>query len=387
MPQPPHSRSFATLLWELRVLWLAVLLLLGADLALRPYVFVKKRASTDALVEFAQQPSDAPVILVGSSRFRIVQAEAVQAASGVPLTNLSFNGGTAAAELAMIQGYLTPEVLRQAGTKVLLLGTAPMDMNDSYRNAAVVPLTWNTGTLLGHVLDHGTDNETRSFLFIKPPAAWSSLLQGYLSSKIRGAVRDLALRLTGRLSAPKPSKAPDDGKSAKSSEDDDVLQNRSAVKAKGAKSIENVPPPVSSIYLRNFAVGGRQTEALRSLAGYLRANGVTPVLVHSPVSDWYAEVYLQGEQRAYVTQLKALGAELDVPVFLLPRGAYGLEDADYFRPTRFDGHHIISETGRVKFSSGLGAQIIKPVLAALAARGKAGFELSRFELDGSERAR
>lgn len=360
--------------WALRVLWVAAALLIILDVALRPYVFVDKPDSLSALRAQAAAPAPAPVVLLGSSRFRRVDpADVAAAAPGVRLVNLAFNGGTLVADAALARRYLTPAVLRAGGTRLVVVGTGVLDLNDGYRNAILVPETWGYGDFFAHILERGTDSETRLFLFEQPPVRWSSLLQGYRTNKLRGQIRGFALRLTGRMQRARPP-ADDDEAGG------DVLENTQAQEAKGAVSLAEIPQPMTSPYLRDFHVGGRQIAALRDLAGYLREQGVALALVDGPVSDWYAGVYRHGEWAAYREALIAEARALDLPVFFAPKSAYGLVDADYFQPDgRFDGHHIVRREGRAAFARGLATRVFAPLLAEIERGARPGFAASRIE--------
>jgi len=181
----------------------------------------------------------------------------------------------------------------------------------------------------------------------------------------------MALRMMGALglgssAAPAPAPAAPSGVAG-------VLENRSAVTSDGARPIAEVPPPVSSIYLHRFTVGRHQLQRLRRMAGRLRSQGVALVLVHTPVSDWYAHVYTPALWNLYLALLRRAGEELDVPVFVYGKAKYGLVDADYFTDDgRFDGHHIITESGLTGFGRGIG-QIVSPLLARLNAGATIGF--------------
>ncbi|MCB9522650.1 MAG: hypothetical protein H6702_04635 [Myxococcales bacterium] len=370
-PQRGPLRRWLTVAWQLRTGLLAALLLLLLDLALRPLAFQAnpKPTSTAALKAQAAEPGAAPVILLGSSRFRVLAEADLARGAGIPVRNLAFNGGSFDAMHTLSGRYLTDAVLKAGGTRLVVLGMGPMDLNDGYRNSVVVPDVWGWGHFFARILESGTDNDTRTFLFLQPPLAWSAIATTHRRQLMRVKLRDLVLGLlAGAPARPQAPAAP---------AADDPVANTQAQAAAGAESLAQVPQPVSSVYLRGWHVGGRQTQALRALVARLKAAGVAVALVHGPVSDWYAGVYRQGELAAYRAQMMALGAELNVPVFLLPKAAYGLVDADYFSAGRFDGHHLISPQGRVRLAQGIGAQVIAPVMAALDAGQPAGAALGR----------
>lgn len=373
--EPALRRPLRAVLWDLRVLWLTVALLLVAEVALRPLVQRggDRGSSLDALLAHGREPRPAAAVLLGSSRFRRLPAEIVsEAAGGAPVANLAFNAGTWDAEWLLARTWLTPDVLARGGTRIVLLGSGVMDANDGYRNPVIAATLWGPLDFLGHVLANGTDGETRSFLLSRPPARWSGLLTATRRGQLRGVVRGAALRLTAWLGLTPAQAAKSEPRA-----DDEADGTTDGAAAAGASSLAQVPPPNSSIYLRDFALGGRQTAALRALIRYLRAQGVTPVILHAPVSDWYGAVYTRGEDRAYRALVLQVAREEDVPAVLLDKAAYGLVDDDYFeRDGRFDGHHILSERGRAAFARGIGERVVGPLLREIAAGRSPGFEHS-----------
>jgi len=368
----PSRRSWKTIAWDLRVLWLTILILVVVDLSLQG-MRREGPSSLAALQNQAAAPAPAQVMVAGSSRLRFVDLDAVsRAARNAPVVSVAFNGGTLEATDVLTERYLTPAVTEAAGAKLLVLGLGPMDLNDNYENAIVTD-GWNLGHFFGHVWDHGTGPRTRRFLLRSAPVRWSGLFAAVRRGQLRGHLRGIALRWMGALglgssAAPAPAPAPSTPTGVAS-----VVENRSAVSGDGAKSIADVPRPLSSIYLQRFTVGGRQWQRLRRLAERLRRQGVALVLVHTPVSDWYAHVYTPAIWSQYLALLQRAGKELDVPVFVHGKAKYGLVDADYFTGDgRFDGHHIISEAGLTGFGTGIG-EIVSPLLARLNAGEAIGF--------------
>ena len=319
-------------LTRLRVLWLAAALLLVADIALGPHVRGSSATSLDPVRAQAADPRPAEVVLIGSSRFRRLSPEAISAAAGgVTVVNLSFNGGTFAALDAVIRGCLTPEVLRAGGTRVVLVGSGVMDANDNHTNPVVAGVFWDWGDFFGHLLARGTGAETRSFLFSTPPISWSSLMEAYRRNRLRAALRGALL---GHLA----SRA--------------TLETKRA--AKSVTGLEQLAPAGTSAYLRRYRTGGRQADALRGIIRYLRGEGVHVVVVHAPVSDWYAGGYRAGEDVLYGELMRRVTGEEGAGLLLFDKGHYGLTDADYFEEGRYDGHHILSERGRRRFAEGIG---------------------------------
>ena len=202
----------------------------------------------------------------------------------------------------------------------------------------------------------GTDAHTRAFLFSRPPASWSALATAYQRKLLRGELRDLALRLMGRMQH-------DTRETESPAGEPDVLDNQEAQQAPaGVKGLADIPPPVGGNYVRNFHLGGLQTESLRGLVARLKAAGAVPVLLDAPLSAWYRSGMIHGEEAAYRAQLVALGRSLDVPVFVLPLSAWGLREDDYFAEAgRFDGHHIATADGRLRFAEALGRRVVRPL--------------------------
>jgi hypothetical protein len=364
---------------ELRVLWLTLLLLGLADLALRGHVFKDAPSSLAALETWSAEPPDTPptdVMIIGSSRFRPVQAERVAAGaaaagvSGPRVVNASFNGGTWEATARLLDVF-APDDRLQRGPRLVLIGCGVMDANDGYRNPMVASRLWGPSDLFAHVWETGTDEDTRAYLFSVPPASESALLTAYRQKLLRAEVRDLALRLTARA---KPAET------AQTAERD-VLDNAEAQRA-GADvaGLADIPPPVGGAYVRDFHLGGSQTEALRSLVRRLRAAGVTPVLVDAPLSAWYRSGMIHGEEAAYLAYLRAFAEAEDVPAFALPLSEWGLGEADYFvKAGRFDGHHIASVEGRQRFAEALGRKVVAPLWARIRAGETPGFADGRLE--------
>lgn len=368
---------------ELRVLWLTLLLLGVADLALRGHVFKDAPSSLAALETWSTEAPDTPptdVMIIGSSRFRPVSAERVAAGAtaepGSPalrVVNASFNGGTWDATARLLDVFAPDERLTR-GPRLVLIGSGVMDANDGYKNPMVASRLWGPRDLFAHVFSDGTDEDTRAYLFSVPPASESALLTAYRQKLLRAELRDLALRLTARVPAAKP------GTLATSSERD-VLDNAEAQRAgAGVRGLADVPPPVGGAYVRDFHLGGTQTEALRGLVRRLRAAGAAPVLVDAPLSAWYRSGMIHGEEAAYLAHLRAFAEAEDVPAFALPLAEWGLTEADYFvEAGRFDGHHIASVEGRERFADALGRLVVAPLWARRIAGEPIGFSAGRLE--------
>lgn len=366
---------------ELRVLWWTLVLLGVAEVWLHPHVFRPHASSLAALEGWsAETPDAAPadVLLIGSSRFRPLDAQTIGQATGLGLrvVNGSFNGGTWEATARLLDRYAPDERLER-GPRLVLIGSGVMDVNDGFQNALVSAQLWTPRDLFAHVWESGTDAHTRAYLFSVPPASTSALATAYQKKLLRAEIRDVALGLMARRGADATGEA---GLGDEAVERD-VLDNAEAQKAaRGVQRLADIPPPVGGPYVRNFHVGGRQTEALRGLVARLRAAGVVPVLVDAPLSDWYRSGMIHGEEAAYLDLLRREGAALDVPVFVLPREAWGLAEADYFVVEgRFDGHHIASAEGRRRFAEGLGRLVVAPLWARLKAGATPGFADSRVE--------
>ncbi len=154
-------------------------------------------------------------------------------------------------------------------------------------------------------------------------------------------------------------------------------KNRSEVSSKGVTSIEAIPSPRSSLYLRNYKTGGRQTLSLRALIKRMHPLGIKIALLHAPVSHWYSNVYSPDMKASYRRLLEDIARENDIPLYLISRQRAGLTDADYFIPDgRFDGHHILSKKGRAAFQHFMESQVIGPLQGRIDAQEEAGFSLS-----------
>ena len=100
-------------------------------------------------------------------------------------------------------------------------------------------------------------------------------------------------------------------------------------------------------------------------------------LVHAPVSSWYGAVYEAEMKTSYRQALEELAREADIPLFLVSKTRLGLEDADYFvADGRFDGHHILSTTGREAFRHFLESKVAIPILNDLEAGRSVSFDQS-----------
>lgn len=351
---------------ELRVLWLTLALLVVADFVVEATARTRsKRSSIQPMVDQGTTPARADVLLLGSSRMRPLLADEVSAAAGGATTiNLAFNGGGFEGQWSMVERHLTPAVLEASGTRLIVLGSSVVDLNDGYSNAGLAAATWTPADFVAHWFSAGTDAQTRAWLYAHPPCNWSALLRARRKSRIRGVVSSFARRVqatllgTGRPTPkPKPTTPVDEVVEG-------VVNNATALKSKHASRLADVPPPTGSPYLAGFRVGGKHVAALREMARYLKAHDVRLAVVHTPVSDWYRNVYRNGELDRYVEALLAAAQAEDFALYLLPPGAHGLEDDDYFRAERaFDGHHLVRRTGRVAFSRSLARQVVTPLLA------------------------
>ena len=112
----------------------------------------------------------------------------------------------------------------------------------------------------------------------------------------------------------------------------------------------------------------------------MRARQLHVVLLHLPVSDWYAQVYSGALRQRYRRLLHRIAEESDCPLFLFKKQTIGLKDSDYFRRDgRFDGHHIISQAARDRLGDTIGAQIARPLLLRLKRGEAVGFAQSHLE--------
>lgn len=245
-------------------------------------------------------------------------------------------------------------------------------MNDGHRNPLVSAELWGPGDFFDHVARRGTGEETRAYLFSIPPATLSALAQAYRFKLLRGELRGLALRLMARS----PENGPDEA-----DREPDVLENAESRRATaGVARLADIPPPVGGAYVRDFHLGGVQTEAMRGLVRRTKAAGVVPVLLDAPLSDWYRSGMIHGEEAAYLELLRRFGAEEDVAVFALPREAWGLGEDDYFvKDGHFDGHHVATPEGRRRFAETVGRLVVGPLWARLAAGEGVGFAQGRLE--------
>ncbi|MBU0552931.1 hypothetical protein KKF91_00920 [Myxococcota bacterium] len=366
-------KRWAARLWALRVLWSAALLLLLVDLALQ--TDDARPSSLAAMSAQAARPQPAEILLLGSSRLRVIDAARVAtAAAARGGVNVAFNGGGGIAMRWLAARHLTPEVLKAGETRLLIIGLGALDLNDGAPNP-IIAEGWGVADLLGHVLEHGTDRLTRKFFFDLAPLRRSGLLSSVRNGKLRGRVRAVGLRWMSTLGLAAPPPPP-----RRSAAEEDVLNNATARHAQGAAVIQDVAPPLSSSYLHNLAMGGPQRAALLALVQRLKADGVAVALVHLPVSDWYAHVYDPALRALYLKTLRGLAEAADAPLFLLKKTTCGLSDADYFRADgRFDGHHIISKAGRARFADALGARVAGPILRRLDRGEPVGFAHSVIE--------
>jgi hypothetical protein len=367
-------------LGRLRVLWLALGLLLALDVTCGLIVGPRTRkTSLDALLNFSAAPRPAAVLLVGNSRFRPVIADLIAEGAGAPAVNLAFNGGGFDASSEASRRFLTAGTLRAAGTRLALIGTGEVDVNDSLGNPILAVAFWDLGDFFRHLLVDGPTVDTRAFLYAHPPLAWSGLVAVTRNGEARRLIRDFGLRVAGVLGRPTRA-APASTPPATSGQDvvDEVLDNATAQKApSGAANLADVPPPPLPSSLHDFRTGGKQRDALVAMIEHFRAAGVAVALVHAPVSDWFSGALRNGEQARYVALLREVGQSLDVPVFVGDRAGYGLAEDDYFRRDGgFDGHHLVGRGGRERFSRALGARIAGPLLAALSAGEPVGFARS-----------
>ncbi len=348
---------------DLRVLWLAVLLLLGIDIG-ASHLVAEPKSSTNALVDLGPSGARADVVLLGSSRVRPISAERLSAAAnGVSVANLAFNGSGLADYWLMVERHLTPEVLTASGTRLVVLGTSVADLNDRFRNPGVAATTWSFAELLVHWARNGTDYRTTAWLHSNPPCRWSGLLRFRRRGKFRALIRSQGRKFQRWLLQSPPAAAPPPKSSDRVVES--VLDNATSIEVKGARSFSDIPPPTSGIRLQDYEVGGVHTEALTNMARYFHENGVTLALVHIPVSTWYQNSYGQRELDAYQRILVATARKANLPLFVLRGKSHGLVDDDYFREDGpIDGHHLVQERGRIALAESIGHVVVRPLLVA-----------------------
>ena len=259
--------------------------------------------------------------------------------------------------------------------RLLVIAIGPMDVNDARKNPVVVE-TWTLGDVGLDLWQHGLNVRTRTFLRRKTPLKYSRILEHLRRGQLRTRLRDIFMGSSiGRKQATVDLEA-----STTKTASIDTLGGQGAGTA---QRLSEVPPPTNPATLRNFSVGQQQFNALRNLVTNMRTAHVQVVVVHTPVSDWFAQVYSETLWHDYMVFLNRVSAELAVPVMLLPMAAYGLTDEDYFhRKGRFDGHHVLSENGRTAFAKGLLRHVIQPAHDRLKAGLKVDASMSRFEVEG-----
>ena len=369
-PKDSQRRHWA-LIGRLRVLWLALALVAIVDISL-PSLPGTTTSSLDPMRAFAERVDSSEVILVGSSRTRFLAEKHLSApANGLSTANLSFNGGSVEAMSQLIFRFLADATVKRSGVKLLVLAVGPMDLNDARKNPIVVE-TWSIGNAAMDAWQHGLNVRTRTFLRRKTPLQYSKILEYLRRGQLRTKLRDFALAMSGRLGLSQKQEAKSDTKVS-----EQVIGQRQAGKA---TSLGEVPPPTNPATLRNFKVGGAQYAALKALVKRMRALGVTVALVHTPVSDWFSQVYSPELWSDYVMLLRQIKDELGVPVMVLPKDSFGLSDADYFTTAGgFDGHHVLSDQGRARFAVGVRTEVVEPIWQRLRAGQRVDGSLSRFE--------
>lgn len=376
-PSAPANAPRGLGLGRLRVLWLALGILLALDVACGLIVGPRARkTSLDALLNFSAAPRPASVLLLGNSRFRPVMADLIAEGAGTTAVNLAFNGGGFDASSEAARRFLGAETLRAAGTRLVLIGTGEVDVNDALGNPILAVAFWGVGDFFTHLLLEGPSVDTRAYLYAHPPLAWSGLVAVTRNGEARRLIRDFGLRVAGALG--RPTRAPATPSAPAPDVVEEVLDNATSQKAPtGAVNLADIPPPPLPSSLHGFRTGGKQRDALVAMIEHFRSAGVAVALVHAPVSDWFSGALRNGEQARYVALLREVGETLDVPVFVRARVDYDLTEDDYFRRDGgFDGHHLVGRTGRERFSRALGEHIAGPILAALKAGEPVGFARS-----------
>jgi hypothetical protein len=392
-PQNDHSestdsvrgesrRDWREILWELRVLWGVVALLIVLDLVSRPLVFTGEPTSLAPLQGYASQPERANVLVLGSSRFRKVLPDRVAAGSGdgVSVRVLAFNGGGLVSQRSAVERYLPPEVL--VDTDLLLIGVSPGEVDDGYYNPVLAAKIWDWGDFSSEVVANGFNELTTGFLFEHFPLGYSALAQGKTARLARVELRGIGMRMMASLGLMKSAY---DGKKKLAHQSEpgsatEVMGSDARRAGSEVTGLDQIEPPAGM--LRGYRVGGRQLAALRRLVAYLDANGVAAALVHAPDSEWYRRGYWQGVEDSYVRALGALGEELDLAIFVLDAGGYGLSDRDFFRlDGTYDGYHLATDEGLDRFSTSLGREVVAPMMRERRAGRRPGYDLSRFELE------